>query len=521
MQQTINLALSPKAASSEKDCILALAKNIGIVPERIKKIRILKKSIDARHRDILVNLNFQVFIDEGSGLEQKPKFEYPFVGGKEPVIIVGSGPAGLFAALKLIELGFKPIILERGKEISERKKDIAIISRENIVNPESNYCFGEGGAGTFSDGKLYTRSNKKGNLQRIYEIFNFHGAPDEVLYEAHPHLGTDKLPEIIKNIRTTILNCGGEVHFNSRVDGLKIEHGEVKGAIVQNGTIFKSKAVILATGHSARDIYKMLYENKIELEAKPFAMGVRVEHPQELINNIQYHGSQFGDYLPAATYSLAEQVAGRGVFSFCMCPGGFVIPSATAQNQVVTNGMSASKRNSPYANSGIVVEIKTEDLNSFNNFGVLAGIAFQENLENMAWQNGGRSQVAPAQRLTDFINNRKSSELPKVSYFPGVISSPLHLWLPDFISQSLKEGFKKFNNKMHGYNTNEAVVFGVETRTSSPVRIPRNKETFCHISLNGLFPCGEGAGYAGGIASSAMDGENCADKVSMALKNNL
>jgi hypothetical protein len=521
MQQTINLALNPKDASSEKQCVLAIANQIGINPERIKNIRILKKSIDARHKDILINLNFQVFINEEPELAQKPKFDYPFVGNKEPVIIVGAGPAGIFAALRLIELGFKPVILERGKDVAERKKDVAMISRENIVNPESNYCFGEGGAGTFSDGKLYTRSNKKGNLQKIYEIFNFHGAPDEILYEAHPHLGTDKLPEIIKNIRLTILNCGGEVHFNCRADGLKIESNYIKGVFAQNGTLYKSNAVILATGHSARDIYKMLFENKVELEAKSFAMGVRVEHPQELINNIQYHGNRYNEFLPAASYSLAEQIAGRGVFSFCMCPGGFVIPSATAQNQVVTNGMSASKRNSPYANSGIVVEIKAEDLNSFGNFGVLAGIAFQENLENMAWQNGGRSQVSPAQRVTDFINNRKSSTIPKVSYFPGVISSPLHLWLPDFISQGLKEGFKKFNNKMRGFDTNEAVIMGVESRTSSPVRIPRNKDTYCHISVNGLYPCGEGAGYSGGIASSAMDGENCADKVAMAMKNNL
>ena len=521
MQQTVNIALNPKEASSEKDCILALAKHIGIIPERIKKIRILKKSIDARHRDISINMNFQVFIDEVPELIEKPNFEYQFIGNKEPVIIVGAGPAGIFAALRLIELGFKPVILERGKDVSERKKDIAILCRENIVNPESNYCFGEGGAGTFSDGKLYTRSNKKGNLQKVYEIFNFHGAPDEILYEAHPHIGTDKLPEIIKNIRSTILNCGGEINFNCRVDGLKIESGKVKGVFVHNGTIYKSKAVILATGHSARDIYKKLYENNVLLEAKTFAMGVRVEHPQELIDNIQYHGNQYKEYLPAATYNLAEQVAGRGVFSFCMCPGGFVIPSTTAQNQVVTNGMSASNRNSPFANSGIVVEIKTEDLNPYNNHGVLAGIAFQENLENIAWQNGGRSQVAPVQRLADFINNRKSSELPKVSYFPGVVSSPLHHWLPEIISQSLKEGFKKFNNKMYGFNTNEAIIIGVETRTSSPVRIPRNKETFCHTSLKGLYPCGEGAGYAGGIASSAMDGENCAEKVAMALKNNL
>ena len=521
MQQIIDLVLNPKDASSDKQYSLAIAKKIGVNPDRISKIRILKKSIDARHRDVLINMGFQVFIDEEPTFENKSKYEYPFVGNKEQVIIVGAGPAGLFAALRLIELNYKPIILERGKEVSERKKDVAILSRDNIVNPESNYCFGEGGAGTFSDGKLYTRSNKKGNLQKVYEIFNFHGASDEILYEAHPHLGTDKLPEIIKNIRSTILKSGGDIHFNCRVDGLKIEDNHLKGVFSQDGTLYDSKAIILATGHSARDIYKLLFENNVALEAKPFAMGVRVEHPQELINEIQYHGNSYSEYLPAAAYNLAEQIAGRGVFSFCMCPGGFVIPSATNQSQVVTNGMSASKRNSPFANSGIVVEIKAEDLSQFKEYGILAGMAFQENLENMAWQNGGRSQTAPAQCLTDFVNSRKSSTIPKVSYFPGVISSPIHLWLPDIISQSLREGFKKFNNKMHGFNTNEAVIMGVESRTSSPVRIPRDKDAYCHISLKGFYPCGEGAGYSGGIASSAMDGENCADKVAFALKNNL
>jgi uncharacterized FAD-dependent dehydrogenase len=513
MQQVVSITITPQEAASINKIKKLAALKAGISDERVQYVRIQKKSIDARHRDIFVNLTVLVFIDELPQFDQNHKIRYQDVSQKPTVIVVGAGPAGLFAALKLIESGLKPIVFERGKEVSERKKDVALISKEHLVNPNSNYCFGEGGAGTFSDGKLYTRSNKRGNVQRIYEIFHQHGAADEILYEAHPHIGTDKLPDVIKNIRNTILQCGGEVHFGKCVDEILLKENDVIGIRLKTGEIIGAKAIILATGHSARDVYRMLFQKNIALEAKSFAVGVRVEHQQELIDHIQYHGIKRGDLLPAASYSLAEQINGRGVFSFCMCPGGFIVPSATEQNQVVVNGMSASKRNSPYANSGIVVEVKPEDLSDFKAEGILAGIAFQEYIEGMAWQNGGRSQTAPAQRLMDFVKGRMSSALPGTSYFPGVISSPVHMWLPGFIAKTLQEGFKKFDKKMHGFLTNEAIILGVESRTSSPVRIPRNKESYEHISIKGLFPCGEGAGYAGGIASSAMDGENSAEKV--------
>jgi uncharacterized protein len=514
MQQVVNITISPEEAASESKYVIHIANKLGINNDRISFSRIQKKSIDARHRNIKVNLTVQVFIDEAPDENISNKVQYPFVGNKKEVVVVGAGPAGLFSALKLIELGFKPIIFERGKEISERKKDIALISREQKINPESNYCFGEGGAGTFSDGKLYTRSNKRGNIQKIYETFHQHGAKDEILYEAHPHIGTDNLPVIIKNIRKTIISCGGEMHFQKKLEDIIIKDCRVKSIRLQSGEIVNTNALILATGHSARDVYKMLNNKQILLEEKSFAVGVRVEHPQELIDIIQYHGTKRGEFLPAASYALVEQIKGRGVFSFCMCPGGFIVPSATNQNQVVVNGMSPSKRNSPFANSGIVAEVRPEDLVDFRNEGILSGLAFQEFIENMAWQNGGRLQTAPAQRLTDFVKGKTSSNLPRTSYFPGVNSSPMHLWLPDYISKPLQMAFMKFDQKIHGFLTNEAIILGVESRTSSPVRIPRDKDTLCHVSIKGLFPCGEGAGYAGGIISSAMDGENCAVKVS-------
>ncbi len=517
MQQIVTIIVSPKDASSENLYLPVIAQQLGIDKTRINFTRITKKSIDARHGVAKYNLTIQVFIDEDAPTDSYTKFNYQFVGNNEPIAIIGAGPAGLFAALRLIELGLKPVVFERGKEVFERKKDVALISREQKVDTDSNYCFGEGGAGTFSDGKLYTRSSKRGNIQRIFENFHYHGAQVEILFEAHPHIGTDILPEVIKNMRKTILQAGGEIHFNSRIDNLIIESGTIRAIVLKDNSVIKFKAVVLATGHSARDIYKILQNANVQMEAKQFAMGVRVEHPQALINKIQYRNVKSDEYLPAATFNLAEQVNGRGVFSFCMCPGGFILPSATANDQVVVNGMSPSKRNSPFANAGIVMEVKTEDYSSFNEYGPLAGIYYQEFIENMAWQNAGRSQAAPGQRLMDFVNKKMSSDLPKCSYFPGTISSPIHLWLPDIISTSLRDGFKKFDQKMHGFLTNEAIILGVESRTSSPVRVVRDAETMESVSVKGLFPCGEGSGYSGGITSSAMDGENCAEQVALFL----
>jgi uncharacterized FAD-dependent dehydrogenase len=432
---------------------------------------------------------------------------------KQEVIIIGAGPAGLFAALRLIELGLRPVILERGRDVSSRKKDIALISREQIVNPDSNYCFGEGGAGTYSDGKLYTRSKKRGDNTRVLELLSLHGANENILYEAHPHLGTDKLPGIISEIRKSIVDAGGQFILEKKVTDFLLVGDSIKGVITSDNTTFTSPYVILATGHSARDIYDICRNRGVDLEMKPFAMGVRVEHPQELIDKIQYHGNSRGDFLPASSYYLAKQIDGRGVYSFCMCPGGFIVPSATSQEEVVVNGMSPSGRNSPYANSGIVVEIKPEDLIKYTSFGELAGIEFQKELEREAWKNGGHTQRAPAQRLVDFVNGDNSASLPKVSYFPGVTSSPLHSWLPKSLGRRLRDGFRLFGQVMNGYMTNEAVVLGVESRTSSPVRIPRDPEKLHHIRISGLYPCGEGSGYAGGIVSSAVDGMRAAEAI--------
>ncbi len=515
MQHTLQLILTPEQAAIEAELRTIVANKLSIETKRIKGIRIERKNIDARSRFPKVNLSVRVFVDEQPTVNKPDYFNFHDVSDCEAVVIVGAGPAGLFAALRLIELNLKPIVLERGKDVSGRKKDIAQLNRNIALNEESNYCFGEGGAGTFSDGKLYTRSKKKGNIQRILDIFHYHGAQDEVLYEVHPHIGTDRLPDVIKNIRKTIIRCGGEVRFEAKLTDLIIESNKIKSVVINGKEKLKSEAVILATGHSARDIYELLHKKNIVLEAKGFAMGVRVEHPQALIDSIQYHCKERGEYLPAAAYNLVTQVDGRGVYSFCMCPGGHIVPASTEKGELVVNGMSASKRNSPYANSGIVVEIRPEDLpDSYQEFGALAGLRFQQDVERLAFtNNGGQEQKAPAQRLRDFVQGKLSADLPECSYLPGIISSPMHFWLPEIIGKRLQEGFKHFDRKMKGFVTNDAVVVGVESRSSSPVRIPRNAETYEHIQIDGLYPCGEGAGYAGGITSSAMDGEICAEKV--------
>jgi len=513
MGKQIQINLNPSVAADESAIKKIAASLSGIEPEAITSLRVIKRSVDARKKNIRVNLTVEVFSGRDSSIPAISPFNPVNVEKKQEVIIIGAGPAGLFAALRLIELGLRPVILERGRDVSTRKKDIALISREQIVNPESNYCFGEGGAGTYSDGKLYTRSKKRGDNTRVLELLCLHGANENILYEAHPHLGTDKLPGIISDIRKSITGSGGLFFLEKKVTDFLIEDNAMAGVITSDNEKFKSPYVILATGHSARDIYDICRNRGVNLEMKPFAVGVRVEHPQELIDKIQYHGNSRGEFLPASSYNLAKQVDGRGVYSFCMCPGGFIVPSATSQEEVVVNGMSPSGRNSPYANSGIVVEIRPEDLDKYGSFGELAGIEFQKEIERESWKNGGHTQRAPAQRLADFVARDNSDSLPKVSYFPGVTSSPLHSWLPKSIGRRLRDGFRLFGHVMNGYLTNEAVVLGVESRTSSPVRIPRDPEKLHHIKISGLYPCGEGSGYAGGIVSSAVDGMRAAEAI--------
>lgn len=514
MSKLIQLNVSPETAADET-VIRKLAGSLsGIPPSEISLLRIIRKSIDARKRNISINLEIEVFSGNDLPVPAIMPFNQQDVAGKPEVIILGAGPAGLFAALRLIELGIRPVIIERGKDVSSRKKDIARISREQTIDPDSNYCFGEGGAGTFSDGKLYTRSKKRGDNERVLELLCLHGANENIIYEAHPHLGTDKLPGIISQVRKSITDSGGLFLLEKRVSDFILDGNEIKGVEVSGNEKYFSPFVILATGHSARDIYDICKAQKIDLEQKSFAMGVRVEHPQDLIDRIQYHGQPRGVYLPAASYNLVKQVDGRGVYSFCMCPGGFIVPSATSQEEIVVNGMSPSRRNSPYANSGIVVEIKPEDLKKYSRYGELAGLEFQKEFEKMAWEQGGRTQAAPAQRLSDFVNGSESGSLPKVSYSPGVTPSSMHEWIPLSVRRRLKEGFRLFGSMMKGFLTNEAVIVGVESRTSSPVRIPRNPVTFEHIAISGLYPCGEGSGYAGGIVSSAVDGMKAAEAVS-------
>jgi uncharacterized FAD-dependent dehydrogenase len=529
MIQEYQLRILPEQAANEQVLKQYIAREKGVKPDTIYAIRILKRSIDARQRTIYLNLGVRVYINEMPSGDEFQITEYRSVENKPQVIVVGAGPGGLFAALRLIELGLRPIVVERGKSVRDRKSDIALISREHIVNPESNYSFGEGGAGAFSDGKLYTRSKKRGNVDKILNVFCQHGANPAILADAHPHIGTDKLPKVIENMRNTILTNGGEVHFETRMDALIIKNNRVEGIETNTGQTFLGP-VILATGHSARDVYRWLAENNVPIETKGLAVGVRLEHPSELIDQIQYHRREGrGSYLPAAEYSFVTQVKERGVYSFCMCPGGFVVPAASGPEQVVVNGMSPSNRGSKWSNSGMVVEIRPEDTEvdqwlvangkADKVESVLKLMHFQEELERQSWLQGGMKQTAPAQRMVDFTNRKLGVDLPKSSYSPGLLASPLHFWLPDFISKRLAQGFLQFGKSCHGFLTNEAVMMGVETRTSSPIRIVRDKETMQHITIAGLFPCGEGAGYAGGIVSAGMDGERCAEAVAAFLNN--
>lgn len=512
MIQEYQIRVLPEVAANEQRLKEYLVQEKGLNAREITATRILKRSIDARQRTIFINLTLRAYLNEMPEDDEYQHTEYKNVEGKPQVIIVGAGPGGLFAGLRLIELGLRPVIVERGKDVRERKKDLALIGRQQTVNPESNYSFGEGGAGAYSDGKLYTRSKKRGNVDKILNVFCQHGASTSILVDAHPHIGTDKLPRVIENMRNTIISCGGEVHFETRMDALIIEEDKVKGIETNTGKTILGP-VILATGHSARDVYRWLAANQVEIEAKGIAVGVRLEHPAELIDQIQYHNrNRRGKYLPAAEYSFVNQVDGRGVYSFCMCPGGFVVPAASGPQQIVVNGMSPSNRGSRWSNSGMVVELRPEDLEQWTmDNGQLKMMYFQEHLERLCWQQGNMKQTAPAQRMADFTKKKLSYDLPESSYAPGLVSSPLHFWMPAFITERLSKGFQMFGKYSHGFLTNEAVMIGVETRTSAPVRIIRDKETLQHIRVKGLFPCGEGAGYAGGIVSAGIDGERCAE----------
>lgn len=546
MIEEYQIRILPEQAASEEGIKRYLSKEKGIDVRTLNQVRVLKRSIDARQRTIYVNLKVRAYINEFAQDDQYIHTEYPDVSSRPRVVVVGEGPGGLFASLRLIELGYRPVVLERGKDVRERKKDLSNITKNQKVDAESNYCFGEGGAGAYSDGKLYTRSKKRGSVDKILNVFCQHGANTNILADAHPHIGTDKLPRVIENMRNTILQCGGEVHFQTKMTSFIIDGDKVIGVEavnLQTGAeeIYRGP-VILATGHSARDVYRYLAASRIEIEAKGIAVGVRLEHPAHLIDQIQYHNKNGrGKYLPAAEYSFVTQVDGRGVYSFCMCPGGFVIPAATGPQQLVVNGMSPSNRGTAWSNSGMVVETHPEDVASFvqEHQAILQSDAslsssaeeevlspdspltmmyFQQIVEKQCWQQGNMKQTAPAQRMADFVNNRLSYDLPKSSYAPGLISSPLHFWMPSFVSKRLQEGFKTFGKNAHGFLTNEATLIAMETRTSSPVRILRDRDTLQHVRLQGLFPCGEGAGYAGGIVSAGVDGERCAEMCAEYLK---
>ena len=546
MIEEYQIRILPEQAASEEGIKRYLSKEKGIDVRTLNQVRVFKRSIDARQRTIYVNLKVRAYINEFAQDDQYIHTEYPDVSSRPRVVVVGEGPGGLFASLRLIELGYRPVVLERGKDVRERKKDLSNITKTQKVDAESNYCFGEGGAGAYSDGKLYTRSKKRGSVDKILNVFCQHGANTNILADAHPHIGTDKLPRVIENMRNTILQCGGEVHFQTKMTSFIIDGDKVIGVEAVNLQTGAEETyrgpVILATGHSARDVYRYLAASRIEIEAKGIAVGVRLEHPAHLIDQIQYHNKNGrGKYLPAAEYSFVTQVDGRGVYSFCMCPGGFVIPAATGPQQLVVNGMSPSNRGTAWSNSGMVVETHPEDVASFvqEHQAILLSDAslsssaeeevlspdspltmmhFQQIVEKQCWQQGNMKQTAPAQRMADFVNNRLSYDLPKSSYAPGLISSPLHFWMPSFVSKRLQEGFKTFGKNAHGFLTNEATLIAMETRTSSPVRILRDRDTLQHVRLQGLFPCGEGAGYAGGIVSAGVDGERCAEMCAEYLK---
>lgn len=514
------LQVMPEIATNDLLLKEHVAKSIRITPNEIRHISILKRSIDARQKAIKMNLKVMIYFHEDEFIDKKIKLpDYKYVSNAQEVIVVGAGPAGLFAALQLIELGLKPIVIERGKDIRGRRRDLKAINVDHIVNEDSNYCFGEGGAGTYSDGKLYTRSKKRGDVTRILELLVAFGASADILIEAHPHIGTNKLPQIIQDIRDKIIEMGGKVLFETRLTDILIKNNEVQGIVTLSGETILANKIILATGHSARDIFELLDKKKIYIEAKPFALGVRAEHPQTLIDSIQYSCDYRGEHLPPAPYSIVKQVMGRGMYSFCMCPGGVIAPCATSPGEVVTNGWSPSKRDQATANSGIVVELKLEDYKPFAKFGALAGLEFQKSIEKKAWHLGGESQKVPAQRMVDFTQNKISSFIPKTSYVPGTTSAEIGQIFPSFLSKILREGFMEFGKSMRGYLTNEAIIHAPESRTSSPVKIPRDIISYEHLHIKGLYPCGEGAGYAGGIISAAIDGEKCALKIFQALRN--
>ncbi len=513
-KKELELLLAPEVAYDSQLLQEEILKNARVNIEDVKFIHRLKRSIDARGRNVSLRVRADVYLDNPPAEILGPRYVYPDVSAKKQVIIVGAGPAGLFAALRSIELGLKPIVLERGKDVRSRRRDLAAINKEHVVHPDSNYCFGEGGAGTYSDGKLYTRSKKRGDLQRVLQILVQHGATPDILFDAHPHIGTNKLPKIIENMRETVRTAGGEVLFGKRVVDFMLENGMMRGVVTQDGQTYTGEAVVLATGHSARDIFELLHKKNIYLEAKPFAMGVRVEHQQRLIDSIQYHCDERGPFLPASSYALVQQTMNggrqRGIFSFCMCPGGFIVPSATAPGEVVVNGMSPSRRDSRFANSGIVVAIELEDM-ELQKYGALAGLRMQQALEQKAFAMAGGTQAAPAQLLQDFTRRKAGGALLETSYQPGLTAVDVNDLFSEDMAYRLREGFKSFGNKMRGYLSNEAQIIGVESRTSSPVRIPRDRTTLEHVQVKGLYPCGEGAGYAGGIVSAAMDGERCVE----------